>query len=679
MRIANLMFGGKRGGIEQAAVDYARALAAEGHDSRIILRPGAAVLPQCNAAGLPVQLLAAPFPWNPLAHRRLARLVAGCDLLIVHGNRAGELVTQMGCTIPTVAVAHSRFFTPRPEFHALIALSESGREDLRQHAGCPVYTLPNMIDVPAPYARPAWRTPPVVGAMGRIAPIKGFDLLLEATALLRDRGIDIALRIGGDGPARAALAEQAERLGIADRVTWVGWVEDKRAFFDTLDLFCLSSRSETFPITLLEAMAHGLPAIATDCGGPATIVTEGTGLLAPISAEGIAAALAQALADPAAAQRMGIAAQANAAQQYARPAVAAALGRIAAEVVAQPGPILNVMFGKLRGGLEQAAIDYAEAMDHATLPHATVLSPGAQVSEGLAQRRLPVIGIPTAGWWDLLADYRLRRIARMRRARAAICHGNRAFCIARRALAGRIPVIAVAHNDRTEHFPKADACFCISTHARDRLLTAGVPRQRLFMIPNMARLPALDTARPRHQPPVIGTLGRFIPRKGFQDWIAALALLRDRGVDFRAILGGDGEMHTALREQVNRHGLHAHVTFPGWVENNACFYDQLDLFVMPSRHEPFGIVLIEAMAHGVPVISTAVEGPRDIVADGRDALVVPAEDPVAMADAMHRLLADAPLATRLAAAARRRVEQEYSLDAMAGRLKAALADIISPA
>ncbi len=342
------------------------------------------------------------------------------------------------------------------------------------------------------------------------------------------------------------------------------------------------------------------------------------------------------------------------------------------------GPVLNLMLGRKRGGLEQAAIDYAEALAHAGIGALTITSPGAHITPELEAIKAPHIALPNAGGWDPCAAQRLRRIAQQQRARAVICHGNRALRIARRALGGRIPVIAVAHNYRTKRFASADAIFCITTHARDTLAESGIAKKKLLLMPNMVRLPLALPERRRHTPPVIGTLGRFIARKGFQDWIAALALLKHHGVDFRAVLGGDGEDKPLLEQLVAEHGLEDRFEFLGWVKNDENFYGSIDLFVMPSRHEPFGIVLIESMAYGVPVVTTLVEGPRDIVTDEKHALTVPPQDPAAMAEAMARLLAEPALAARLAKAARTRVAQEYTIGAMADRLKTALTRLTSP-
>ena len=344
-----------------------------------------------------------------------------------------------------------------------------------------------------------------------------------------------------------------------------------------------------------------------------------------------------------------------------------------------PPPVLNLMLGRKRGGLEQAAIDYAEALAQANIPALTIAAADADILPALTAIGAPHTTLANWGGWDPIAAFRLRRLARKQNARAIICHGNRALRLAHRALARHIPIIAVAHNYRTKRFAAADAIFCITTHARDTFVEAGIPRKKLFLMPNMVRLPVPSPGRKPNSPPVIGTLGRLIARKGFRDWIEALALLRDRGLDFRAVLGGEGEERDALAQLVGEHSLDDRFEFLGWTKNDANFFNSLDLFVMPSRHEPFGIVLIEAMAHGVPTVTTDVEGPRDIVTDGKDALTAPPQNPAALADAMARLLTDPALAAKLAKAARTRVEKEYTKEAMAARLKTALDKLTSRA
>jgi len=148
---------------------------------------------------------------------------------------------------------------------------------------------------------------PVVGAVGRLVPVKDHATLVDAIARLDRDGVRPTLAIAGDGPVRPAIEERAAALGIGDRVRLLGHREDIDVVFAALDVFVLSSVSEGLNNTILEAMAAGLPVVATRVGGADEMVLDGsTGLLvAPGSPEQLAAALGRLLTDPAMAAAMG--------------------------------------------------------------------------------------------------------------------------------------------------------------------------------------------------------------------------------------------------------------------------------------------------------------------------------------------------------------------------------------
>jgi glycosyltransferase involved in cell wall biosynthesis len=169
----------------------------------------------------------------------------------------------------------------------------------------------------------------------------------------------------------------------------------------------------------------------------------------------------------------------------------------------------------------------------------------------------------------------------------------------------------------------------------------------------------------------------MVAKKGFAELIAALALLRDRSANFRAVIGGDGEEGPALAAMVKRLGLEDHISFPGWISDKAAFYRSIDIFCLPSLHEPFGIVALEAMAAGLPIVSTATEGPREILGDDVTALLAPPSNPYALAAQLQSLLADAPLRQRLAQAARRQVEMRYDRARVAQSLGQAVREVMA--
>ncbi len=338
--------------------------------------------------------------------------------------------------------------------------------------------------------------------------------------------------------------------------------------------------------------------------------------------------------------------------------------------------ILNLMLGKQRGGLEQAAIDYAEALALAEIPALTVLAPAAWAEAPLVSAGLPHEALANYGGWDYLAALRLRRLAQRVGARAVICHGNRAVSLALKALKGRVPIIAVAHNYSIRRFAQVDHGFAITQQLAQKLEAMGL--SRVSLMPNMVRLPA-PAPRPTYRTPaIIGSMGRFVEKKGFVTYIEALAILAKRGIAFHAILGGTGEQEPLLREMIAQHQLASHITLSGWVRDKSAFFEAIDLFVLPSYHEAFGIVLIEAMAHRLPIVTTNSEGPREIVHDGQEALVVPIREAAALADAIAHLLENPAEAQQLSAAAYLRVTEHYTPQCMATRLQAALSPYLLP-
>src|SRR5215218_704529 len=166
-----------------------------------------------------------------------------------------------------------------------------------------VATIHNGVpDVPfEPAARP---TPgPLVGAIGRLEPQKGYDVLIRAVAQIEDA----TLALVGDGGERSALERLAGRVGIADRLHWLGWSDDARSYLGTFDVFAFPSRFEGFPLAVLEALLARRAVVASDVGSTAEAVRDGeTGLLVPPeNPTALAAAIRKLLAEAELRQRLG--------------------------------------------------------------------------------------------------------------------------------------------------------------------------------------------------------------------------------------------------------------------------------------------------------------------------------------------------------------------------------------
>lgn len=134
-----------------------------------------------------------------------------------------------------------------------------------------------------PEVRQNQKNPFVFKALGNLIPIKGYDLLLKAMAKVVRQEADVQLVIGGKGAEQESLRQLAQKLEITEHVTFSGQIprKDTPEFMRTASTFICSSRLETFSVVIIEALASGVPVIATDCGGPRDLVTRQNGLLVP--------------------------------------------------------------------------------------------------------------------------------------------------------------------------------------------------------------------------------------------------------------------------------------------------------------------------------------------------------------------------------------------------------------
>jgi glycosyltransferase involved in cell wall biosynthesis len=170
---------------------------------------------------------------------------------------------------------------------------------------------------------------------------------------------------------------------------------------------------------------------------------------------------------------------------------------------------------------------------------------------------------------------------------------------------------------------------------------------------------------------VIGTAARLSPEKGLTYLLEAFALLKERfGGRVALRVAGDGPERGRLLAQARRLGLE--VDWAGWVEHDAlpAFLQSLDVFVLPSLYEGFGVAAVEASAMELPVVASRIDGIPDVVADGRTGVLAPPRDAGALAAAIGRLVEDAELRRAMGAAGREFVAERYDWDKNAAELEA---------
>jgi glycosyltransferase involved in cell wall biosynthesis len=170
----------------------------------------------------------------------------------------------------------------------------------------------------------------------------------------------------------------------------------------------------------------------------------------------------------------------------------------------------------------------------------------------------------------------------------------------------------------------------------------------------------------------LGLLGQVSPHKGHDDAIAAIGEL---GAGYRLLVAGRGrpDYEGLIKEKAR--GLR--VEFLGFVKP-AAFLPQIDILILPSWEEPFGIVVVEAMAAGVSVIATDAGGPPEILDHGRAGLLVPPRDPLSLVDAVRRLASDEALRQELRERAVERIRSRYDINLTVPRIEEFYAQLGRP-
>lgn len=344
--------------------------------------------------------------------------------------------------------------------------------------------------------------------------------------------------------------------------------------------------------------------------------------------------------------------------------------------------IANLMFGRELGGIEQAFLDYNEALLMAGHEVLAVTHPLAQVNSRITGN-LSYKTLANLGSWDVGSALKLRALLKEFRPDATITHGNRALLLARKAKKYAGLHVGVTHNYHLKYFDRLDLVFATTKDLQSKVVESGIPLSHIVRIPNMVRLPEKPIehkVKKDGDTLIIGSMGRMIERKGFAQLIEAMAKIKAfTRVPFKLVIGGDGEEKTALEKLVKKHKLENHVEFCGWVTDKADFFQRCDVFCLPSLHEPFGIVLLEAMAYSTPIVAYDCEGPHDIFMAHPDAgMLCPVGDIGGLADRLTGLLQNPAKRKFLTTQARAAVEKEYSMQVVSQKIDTALKRYIHP-
>jgi len=336
--------------------------------------------------------------------------------------------------------------------------------------------------------------------------------------------------------------------------------------------------------------------------------------------------------------------------------------------------VLHLLGTAGEGGAETYFVDLTAALKRAGVDEAAAIR-----GHPAREARLKAAGVPVevarfGGPIDLFTRRKVSAFAQAHDVKLALAWMNRAARHTPKGPWARIGRLGGYYN--LKYYAGFDALVANTEDIADWVVAQGWPAGQVRCIPNFAAAPAevapVDRARLDTPPdaPLLLSMGRLHEAKAHDVTLQALAALPD------AVLwiAGVGPLEVKLRAMAQALGVAGRVRFLGWRTDAAALYRTADVCVFPSRYEPLGNVVIQAWAHGLPIVAAASQGPAALIRDGEDGLLIPVDDPEALAAGIARVLGDPALRASLAEAGAGRVAREFSEAAVVAQWKTLFAD-----
>lgn len=281
MKVINIMLASGKGGLEQMSTVYTRALTEKGIKTTSVLINDSPYKDDVYEVGANLKIVNSRHRYSLLSTFKIFKIIKRekADLVICHGNRPMAIILNnfakfiFKTNFKTIGVMHSKKCPHKYKCDNLIFLTKSFLKNEPKEIQNKSFTLPNTI-LEDSHQGVKTHTPITFGAMGRLHTIKGFDILLESLAIIKNKGYKFKLVLGGDGPEKENLLQQIKDLNLEKEVEYMSWISNKKEFFDKIDVFCLSSRSERMPLTVLESFAYSKAIISTNLEGPKEVLSD---------------------------------------------------------------------------------------------------------------------------------------------------------------------------------------------------------------------------------------------------------------------------------------------------------------------------------------------------------------------------------------------------------------------
>jgi glycosyltransferase involved in cell wall biosynthesis len=347
--------------------------------------------------------------------------------------------------------------------------------------------------------------------------------------------------------------------------------------------------------------------------------------------------------------------------------------------------IINTLFNYKKStndnkilGVERCFIDYSKHLMAFGNEVVSVTQNNMVYCDEVRATGSRLVEVPAFGKGDIYTMLRMAWLFFKFKPEVIICHSGRALFFARVARllsGGKAKIVGIDHGVNPRKFLEADYALTVNSYFSKELIRAGMPENRALVIPNMIEVPGdfdMMKKEPFANPIRLGALGRLYPEKNFAMILKAMKILQGRGIEAIFSIGGVGVVEQELSDLAKELDLEKNFKLLGWTNDKKSFFNSIDIFILPSLQETFGIVLLEAMLYSTPIITSNTWGPDEIIKDGINGLKISIDNPEAvpllLADAIEKMVKNETEAKKMAETAYKGFFENYSAEMVGKKL-----------
>jgi len=339
--------------------------------------------------------------------------------------------------------------------------------------------------------------------------------------------------------------------------------------------------------------------------------------------------------------------------------------------------ILHIILTSKNGGAEQVFIDYVKILKKIGHQNFAIVKNDAPYYHKLENLQIKTQKIDNKfGYYDFLAINKIKNFIAENHIDIVIAHAGKSMILTYKAIKKivnkKIILVAVNHSYNIKRSLCADIIFSVNKEIFFKTIDKKRTPENSFVIYNGIDLegfkPNFEEFNFTEKKSIIlGVIGRLHDAKGFDFAIKALKILQKNPTKKIILkIAGSGEEMANLQKTVKDLNLEKEVEFLGWIGDSKEFFDQIDIFILPSKIETFGLVILEAMKYGKPIIATNCDGPKEILRKDVDGLLVDikSSEPISsqIAKAVEKLISDEKLANNLVKNSYQRLQTRFSIE-----------------